>query len=198
MEGRGRDRLPRVEGRGRHRLPRVDGRGRYRLPRVDGRGRYRLPRVLGRDYIYLQLNDVVLGPPPLCTLFRLNWANDVELLMKHAPSGFEPATRSPVSYHWTTAPARDHLYRETLHIGHLAISKIHMRTFYLLNWRSCFPATFSSTVKREMLAAIIFVGFENITIGEDLICYLLFNLSLEESGCARFFFLVTTNFGELF
>ena len=51
------------------------------------------------------------------------------------------------------------------------------------------------TVKREMLAAIIFGGFENITI------WLRFNLeiSLKESGWRSIFFqLVTTNFGKIY
>ena len=46
-----------------------------------------------------------------------------------------------------------------------------------------------------MLVAIIFGGFENITI------WLRFNLaiSLKESGWGPYFFqLVTTNFGEIF
>ena len=52
------------------------------------------------------------------------------------------------------------------------------------------------TVKREMLVAIIFGGFENITISQ------IFNLdtciSLEKSGWGPYFFqLVTTNFGEI-
>ena len=53
---------------------------------------------------------------------------------------------------------------------------------------------FFSTVKREMLVAIIFGGFENITI------WLRFNLaiSLKESIWGSIFFqLVTTNFGEI-
>ena len=52
-----------------------------------------------------------------------------------------------------------------------------------------------STVKREMLVAIIFGGFENITI------WLRFNLaiSLKESVWGSIFFqLVTTNFGEIY
>ena len=51
------------------------------------------------------------------------------------------------------------------------------------------------TVKREILVAIIFGGFENITI------WLRFNLaiSLKESGWGPYFFqLVTTNFGEIY
>ena len=51
------------------------------------------------------------------------------------------------------------------------------------------------TVKREMLVAIIFGGFENITI------WLGFNLaiSLKESGWGPYFFqLVTTNFGQIY
>ena len=51
------------------------------------------------------------------------------------------------------------------------------------------------TVKREMLVAIIFGGFENITI------WLRFNLEilLEESGWGPYFFhLATTNFGEIY
>ena len=50
------------------------------------------------------------------------------------------------------------------------------------------------TVKREMLVAIIFGGFENITI------WLRVNLaiSLKASGWGPYFFqLVTTNFGEI-
>ena len=45
-----------------------------------------------------------------------------------------------------------------------------------------------------MLVAIIFGGFENITI------WLRFNLaiSLKESGAPYFFQLVTTNFGEIY
>ena len=52
-----------------------------------------------------------------------------------------------------------------------------------------------ATVKREMLVAIIFSGFENITI------WLRFNLaiSLKESGWGPYFVqLVTTNFGEIY
>ena len=51
------------------------------------------------------------------------------------------------------------------------------------------------TVKREMLVAIIFGGFENITI------WLRFNLAilLEESWWGSYFVqLVTTNFGEIY
>ena len=53
----------------------------------------------------------------------------------------------------------------------------------------------SFTVKREMLVAIIFGDFENITI------WLRFNLaiSLKESGWGPYFFqLVTTNFGKIY
>ena len=52
----------------------------------------------------------------------------------------------------------------------------------------------TNTVKREMLVAIIFGGFENITI------WLRFNLaiSLKLSGWGPYFFqLATTNFGEI-
>ena len=51
------------------------------------------------------------------------------------------------------------------------------------------------TVKREMLVAIIFGRFENITIWQR------FNLEilLEESGWVDIFFhLVTNNFGEIY
>ena len=51
------------------------------------------------------------------------------------------------------------------------------------------------TVKREMLVALIFGGFENITIWQT------FNLELllEESGWGPYFFyLGTTNFGEIY
>ena len=53
------------------------------------------------------------------------------------------------------------------------------------------------TVKREMLVAIIFGGFENTCIT----IWLRFNLaiSLKESGWSPYFFqLVTTNFGEIY
>ena len=53
----------------------------------------------------------------------------------------------------------------------------------------------TSTVKREMLVAIIFGGFENITIWQR------FNLELllEVSGWGpHFFHLVTINFGQMY
>ena len=54
--------------------------------------------------------------------------------------------------------------------------------------------TLRDTVKQEMLVAIIFDGFENITIWRRFKLELL----LEESGCGPYFFhLVTTNFGEI-
>ena len=52
----------------------------------------------------------------------------------------------------------------------------------------------TNTVKREMLVAIIFGGFENITI------WLRFNLAilLKESGLGPYFFQLVTNFGEIY
>ena len=75
-----------------------------------------------------------------------------------------------------------------------------MHTNYVLSyckWVNCKQYVLLSgctTVKREMLAAIIFGGFENITI------WLRFNLaiSLKESVWGSIFFqLVTTNFCEI-
>ena len=60
---------------------------------------------------------------------------------------------------------------------------------------SLFGKQYTSTVKLKMLVAIIFGGFENITIWQR------FNLEilLEESGWGPYFFhLLTTNFGEIY
>ena len=61
--------------------------------------------------------------------------------------------------------------------------------------KSVIVRALTSTVKQEMLVAIIFGGFENITI------WLRFNLaiSLKGSGWGPYFFpLGTTNFGEIY
>ena len=57
--------------------------------------------------------------PPLCTLFRLNWAkqtpgnNEAKLITKLAPEWVrtsDPVIRSPARYRWATAPANYPLY----------------------------------------------------------------------------------------